>query len=521
LIVAAVVAAVVVVTGAVAAVVLLDGSEGSVREDRAAKLVPEQALLYVNALADEDAGQWKAGESIARRVPALRRIVRTSLRLLGTGTDPLELQARVRPWIGDEAALALVPEGGRATSLVLLEADDVPGARAFLESVARGPATRYRGADVWVVGGTSAALAGGFVAVGTLPNVRAAVDLAAGAGSAGALAGDPTFDEAVGLLGGGDPLVRAYVPGDGVGRLLAAQRGAVRALAKLIDQPGLAGAAAAATAEAGGLRVRVASVFERGRVRRGRPTNFEATLPEVLPHDTIAYLGGQGTARSLSLLGRLTGGRSPLEALLGRAGRSVGRGGQRALERALRPLSDRESAVVVTPPAADPLVSLVIANTTREEGGDVLVALQPLLDRLLQAPGSAGQVPTFKQDQIGGADALTLGLSPSQELTYVAFGGRLIISSGNAREVRRLVEPGESLESNPAFAPGMRDLLPKASSVVFLDLPRLSALAERAGLSNAPELRSLGPDLRKIGAVSGVTQDQPTSQTAEFFAEVP
>jgi len=63
--------------------------------------------------------------------------------------------------------------------------------------------------------------------------------------------------------------------------------------------------------------------------------------------------------------------------------------------------------------------------------------------------------------------------------------------------------------------------LNRASSVVFLDLRRLSALVERAGLAATPGYRAIESDIARIGAVSGVTQSERSSQTAQIFVEVP
>src|SRR6185503_10977896 len=126
-------------------------------------------------------------------------------------------------------------------------------------------------------------------------------------------------------------------------------------------------------------------------------------------------------------------------------------------------------------------ISLVVANTTRAEGGNVVVALQPLLSELLKTPSEAGQVPTLEPRTIGSVEAVTLRVSPSLELTYAASDDKLIVST-SAEGVRRLLGRGRSLEDNPAFAPGLRNFLDRPSSVVFLDLRRLTALAERAGL---------------------------------------
>ena len=84
---------------------------------------------------------------------------------------------------------------------------------------------------------------------------------------------------------------------------------------------------------------------------------------------------------------------------------------------------------------------------------------------------------------------------------------------GDARRTRS--------SDNAAFAPGMRDLLTEATSVVFLDLRRLSSLVEQAGLGTTPEYRAIKPDLARVGTVSAITQSERSSQTAEIFVEVP
>ena len=94
-----------------------------------------------------------------------------------------------------------------------------------------------------------------------------------------------------------------------------------------------------------------------------------------IPAATIAYLGARGLDTIFDQLAEV-GAAGSVERVLGRELGSVGR---RTLLRAVRPLLGRESALVVTPPASLPVISLVVANTSREEGGEVVVALQPLL----------------------------------------------------------------------------------------------------------------------------------------------
>ena len=88
-------------------------------------------------------------------------------------------------------------------------------------------------------------------------------------------------------------------------------------------------------------------------------------------------------------------------------------------------------------------------------------------------------------------------MSPSLELTYAAFDDKLVVST-SPEGMRRLRAGGKSLADNPSFAPADCEISwIGASSVVFLDLRRLSALAERAGLGDTPDYRAIQPDIAR------------------------
>src|SRR5207302_3647767 len=157
----------------------------------------------------------------------------------------------------------------------------------------------------------------------------------------------------------------------------------------------------------------------------GEARRFAPRLPDVLPQNAIAYFGVKGLDRLYQQLSTLAGGAgSPLARTVDRLRGALGTSGVQALARAIRPLSSREAALVVTPPADAPIVTLVVGGTTLQQGGNVLVALQPLLSRLLQAP-QGGQVPSIEQQDVGGVQATTLQLMPGLQLTYAAFGDRI------------------------------------------------------------------------------------------------
>jgi hypothetical protein len=111
----------VVVVGAILLVAsLVEGSSSGSAPDEAVRLVPPDALLYVHARVAPDGAQWERAGEIVRTLPALRRLRDRVLDSVSRERRRLNFETQVRPWIGDEAALALLRDGSRATSLILL-----------------------------------------------------------------------------------------------------------------------------------------------------------------------------------------------------------------------------------------------------------------------------------------------------------------------------------------------------------------------------------------------------------------
>jgi len=127
-------AAAAIVVVVLAVVVLAGSGDDNGRSDTAAQLVPPGAQLYLHAVIDEQSRQWRDGQRLVTRLPSLRRLLEEQLARLGTGASPVELQARIRPWLDNEAALALLPGRRQATSLILLSVRDRAGAQSFLNT---------------------------------------------------------------------------------------------------------------------------------------------------------------------------------------------------------------------------------------------------------------------------------------------------------------------------------------------------------------------------------------------------
>jgi hypothetical protein len=496
---------------------LFEGGDSGPPKDSAAALVPADVLVYVHATVDTGSEQWRNATELVRRLPQLQRLRDRVLRGLTAGGARLDLERQVYPWLGDEAAIALVADKrGAARSLILLEASDPALARDFLaRAIGHRRETRYRGVRIEIYGKLATAFVSGFLAIGRPANVRASID--AWGGRIAALASRPTFRRVRAGLPDRDRLLYAYASRAGLRGVLAVQPGLTGRVSKLVDDPSLEAAAAAAQPEKSGLRVDFASVLRRAD-RAANERRFTPQLLDVVPQEAIAYIGARGADRVFDPISRLAGDRSlRLPPVLRRLRDDLVAGGSTRIRRALQPLLRKETALFVSP-GGTPLVSLVIDDVPRGEAVTLLERFQPVLARLVKQP-VAGQVPTFQPRRIGTLDAATLRLSPSLELTFAAFGGRAVLTT-NAQVIRALALHGPTIRENPLLDERVEDSLEGASSVVFLDLEQLLAIGEQAGLGETSSFRAFKDDYSKVEALSAVTHDKSRSRTAAIFIEV-
>jgi len=510
----------IVAIAAVIAVGSLVSGKGGSHTDHAIALVPANALLYAHVEVRRNSSQWHNAQRIVAKLPALGRLSNQALGSLAAGRTPQELDAELRPWLGDEAAVALLPQGRQATSLILFKVGDLQRAKSFLAGAGRVRITLYRNTQVRLYKTLAAAFIGDFLAIGRLRNVYAALDARTGK----SLAADPLFRAARKGIDVAGPLVLAYAPGDGVRRLLQQQTGIVGRLGDALATPALRATAAAVRFEGKGMRVSLSNVeYPRLPGANTAPT-FSPQLPRSVPADAIAYYGVEGVTQLFQRLQALSGGRaSALTSIVDRMRGQLRPSGVRTLVRALGPLDRREAALVVTPPDDAPVVSLIVGDTTPTEGGDVLQALYPLLSRVAQST-QGGIASSLTTGSVAGIDTTTLQVSADLSLTYAALGDRIVVTT-DPSGVRQIATAQDTILDSSSFAPGMRRLLDKATSVVFLDLHRLSSLIEQAGLGATPDYRTIKPELGKIGAVSVITQSNGSSQArleaAQAFVEVP
>ena len=476
--------------------------------DAAAALVPAGALVYVHLSTD---GEREEDRRLARLAGALPPVARLRERLAaGIAPRAFDVERDVLPWLGDELAYAAVSP---ADSVVLAAVADRPKAEALVARIGNlSAAERHRGVQVLVAGPSALAFVGDFLALGTEPAVRAAIDREQGEG--GRLADASAYGRALEGAPAGRSLT-AYASAAGVREVLLPRDGLLGTVGALLDRPGLGAVGAALTAEEGGLRAHV-------RLAGGAPedASFEPVLLERVPEGAAAYLGVRSALRLSRLLGRVGAG-GPLEAVRATLSDEAGVELDRDL---LAPLAG-EIALAVTGPAEDPEgtaggapVVTLKARTADPRGTEgALARLQEPLARRLALPGT---VPGFKPETIGGLEAFTLRVTPELAPSYAVSGDGVVVSTAPAG----LAPPRGTLAGAPAFRATVGEVPATADSLVFLDLRQLLALGEQTGLTAIPGLATAREDLRRVSAASAVvTEDpaHPSDTTAELFLQIP
>lgn len=476
------------------------GSSPSIA-DRAAALVPADALVYVHVSTDGDRGAVQAAERLAGSFDGYERLRDGILDRLSVGGGG---RGAVRPWLGDEAALALLgPRGQTAGSLVLLSVRDRGRAEAFVREGARrsGPSRTYQGVTLHRYGAVYAAFVGDFLVLGQRASVQAAIDRQRGRGAA--LARDATYRKLHARLPG-DRVADAYATADGLRRLLVPAGGALGVAGVVLDRPNLRGTAVALTAGDPGAVVTIAADVPG---RTARPLHPQ--LLGAVPKGALAYYGSRSLDQSA---GRLlaAAGTSALGQLIERGRRALGGVGARSVQRDLLGLLQKETAVVLLPgvPAPTLLVMAPVEDEARTRAA--LARLSATLPKLL--PG--GKIST----EAGGVTKVT---SDQAELDAAVVDGKLVLATGMAG-IEAARHPGGGIEDAGAF----RAAVPDASggdvtSLIFLDFSQLLRLAEQTGLDDSRAYLAVKDDLARVKAVGVRSTGEGEDTTSEIRFQIP
>lgn len=507
------------VVAAVVAFVALGGDgDDAPPASAAAALVPADALAYLHVSTDGDRAAVGRGLELLRRLGAEEGAGRQLSGLLSARDGrPVDFARDVRPWLGDEAALAITRgRGTTAGSLLLLAVADEGKARDFLgRNGGRARSADHRGTAVSTYrSGAVTAFVDGFLAIGQRATVHAAIDLATDAGGASALADADLFRRATADQPD-ERVLDGYASVDGVRRLLAPQSGLLGLAGAMLDQPGLRAAAIAVTAGSTTARVSARQILDpSGRTAAPR---FTPTLTRSVPERALAYAGFTSVERALPLLlgvGGVGGVGGDTAGMIREAGRLLADSGV-SFARDVLPLFGREVAVAIVDADGTPAVALLARTPDEGRTRTALRNLEPAIARLFAPRG--GEPPAFGDGSVGGVATRRLQAGAGAELHYAVRDGTLAVSTSEAA-LTAVVRPQGSIVDNPAYKAVIPDSQSELTSIVFFDFSQLLSLFEPLGLTGASGLFA---DLQSVRAVGLTSLSGEAQTTAELTFEIP
>ena len=486
----------------------------------AVQLVPETALVLAHISTDGDRGANRRAGELLDRFDSYTRQRDALLQRLSGGDRPVDLERDVEPWLGDEAAFALLDAGtATAGSLIVIEVTDQEQARAFLDRNPRRPTIReYKGEPIAEYGTVSVAFKNGFLLIGQGPTVQGALDRGNGRGR--------SLDEAAGYRTAtrerpDGRVLDVYASADGLRRLLVPQGGVVGGLATLLDQPALRAVSLSVEPADEGARVTTRSTLDP-KVRRQTPGAFEPALLERVPRDSLAYYGVRGISDALArLVTTAAGGANAggVSSLLDRLRRDLDREAGGRLRRDLLDLLRREVALVISEATPAPILSIMARTADDESTRETLRRLQDPLVRLLTPRGEAA--PRWRAEDFGGGvRGATLATPQGASLSYAVFDDLLVIAT-SPDGVRRIRDADGSLSDAEGFDDVLGDRPDEVGSLGFLDFSQLLELGEQTGLNDSRAYLAARDDLQKIRAVGVNSSGNEEETTAEILLSIP
>jgi hypothetical protein len=471
--------------------------------DTTAALVPADTLVYVHLSTADSRTQDTRLREVAGRFSNVANAIPRLAAALTPAAASLDFGKDVRPWLGDDAAVAITASGA---PMLVASVRDRAAAERTLAKLGATPAGAYKGIALrGLKPNTTVAFAGDHLVAGPAAEVRAAIDRDADTGTP-ALAGGRVFRRSSTTREGGASL-DAFATSAGLRRLLDGRSGLAGLAGRLVASPTLEGVDATVTAEETGLRLNARVLRAPGGKR---PAGYTPTLANRAPADAAGFVSLSGLDVAADVLARLGAG-ATLDAITSALPDAAGV----ELDDLIAPLADEAQLTVM---AGSDAPVLTVAARTRDEAGtrDGLARLQgPLGDRL------AGGAP-FSQFDHAGTTAFALPVTDRLEPTYAVTHGTVVAST--ARSGMDQLAPAKTPVTK---ATALEKVMPsddaKVEALGFLDSRQLLALAERTGLDalSSPAARDDLGRIRSAGAVVEEDADHPTDTTAELFLEIP
>jgi hypothetical protein len=473
---------------------LLVFSAGS---DRAARAVPADAAVYVNVYLQPSSVQQTRLAALLGNLPGFadtstldEKLDQLAQRLMAQAK--VDYRADLRPWLGNEVAMALQANGTASTPevLLLVAVKDPDAARTALphlwaSSGITFTSQTYHGHEVMVGDTASYVLLPDLLVIGqTVGQVRAAVD--ADADAAPSLADSADFRAAMAQVPA-DHLASAYVDARAV---LPAGTNA--------QSGGYSTAAMALVAEANGLHAAGEAAFDPSKASEAARAAFErASTPSELsgwmPADTKAEATLFGLAQSFTAASEQlkadpsqSESADALEQLRTLAALGLGVN----VDRDLLPLFDGEAAVAFGGSTSKPEAVLLLKPSDPDG------AVQSI-DRLQAALVAHGAAATVERGQV---IVTVIDVPNVAKLAFTTEDGVVVVGVDDA-SVRAAVtahRDGASLASTDRYKAPFELAGTRAGTEIFIDVGGLIQMAgESVGLD--AETRDI---LNQIGALA-------------------
>ncbi|HEY6655141.1 MAG TPA: DUF3352 domain-containing protein [Solirubrobacterales bacterium] len=487
--------------------------------------VPRNAALYAHLTVNSDSHQGELARGLRDELPNFTALLQSDTSALaGPAGRPLNLASEVLPWVKDDLALLAVPgPNGTTPEAYIAGVGDSDKANRFAASLSPGgPATQAKVGDASLSAysnGVATARSGDQLVFGNAAAVRAA--LAAKAGQLPRLEGSDQ-DQAREQL----PDIRVaevYLSRAGVQRFLPPAATGASQLDTFVDYGATSGMAAGARVRDDGIEVNLVSELDPTLEQRS-PTVF-ASLPEFQPGlaneagpRALGYIGvgDLGPAINNALATAGVGAQGLAGSLRGLAQRLQQEAGVDPLKDLL-PALGGQAALIAEPTKAAPYASLIVDGVDETKAGDALASLQPPLLRSLGTRG--GQVPSFQTREVDGVAVHSLLVSPTINLSYAIFDGKLVVST-QPEGISQVRSSGDDLAGTSAFKDATDRLPDRVSALVFLNLDEVLGLAQRAGLADNPLYASLSEDISRVGSLGLAVKGSDNELQSELFLAI-
>jgi hypothetical protein len=504
----------------------LEGGSGPA--DAAASVVPADALALVHVSTDPARPATRAGLHLAERFPdypLISALVEQRLGQLLSGGRLVSFTGQIRPWLGREAALAVLPASGSvADTLLVLDVRRPVTARSFLDR--QGAAVRgvYRGVTLLSFpSGSELAFVSHFLVLGQPASVQAAIDVTRGAAPSLAAAGAyaaATRDEPQ------DRFLDAYASPAGVRQLLAGRTGLEGTLGVLLDSPALSGVSLSVSAKGAGAQMTIHRALDPTLVKltRSSTASFAPSLQSLVPASALGVveLNGLGhTAGRLLGLGSASRAGGQIGSLVSRLGTGLASEGIDVGQ--ITKLFDRQTAVALLSPLSGGSPSLVLLTRSENPTRDrtTLAALEAPLAQLFPPPGSGpGKAATFSDVIVDGSLVHQLALNPGLQIDYAVIRNLVVVST-SLDGIRQIIRPHRPLADTGAFTQAFADRPAKITSLLFLDLSQLLSIGEQSGLLRSVQRSALHKDLLQIRTVALTSTGGEAETTAELSLQIP